>query len=364
MKMQRLIIILICFILSLQGCTFFDDTYMYETEYQLQVRKESPHGDQVNVTSLSELREAIRSAVAVGASSRRILFDPEYSGSPSEDLASACWQVRTEDALCAYCVENIAYELNQIVSHVEARMKITYSTQAIPVDKIIKMTYATSLNDSLEDAISSGNCRLAILISRTTLTAEDMSARLEEVYRSNPALAPCKPECSVSLFSGTGTQRLYELVLQTELSDEQFLKEKEEMDGIKLICDAESTELDRAFLAADYLSTRCNAFGEGNIYAALITGNANSEGIALAYVALARQLGLECKIVQGQKNRQDDYWNLIKIDSSYYHIDLFSDEKTAWFKNDEDFWGAYRWNVNDYPKCDASASLTRQKDVS
>ncbi len=102
--------------LVLSGCSFFDDTYLVESDYPLPDRKESSSRDTVTVTGLSDLRDAIRNTVAAGASERTIVFDSSYAGNPYEDLASACWQVRTEDALCAYCVENIAYEMTQIVS--------------------------------------------------------------------------------------------------------------------------------------------------------------------------------------------------------------------------------------------------------
>ena len=60
------------------------------------------------MTGLSDLRDAIRNTVAAGASERTIVFESSYAGNPYEDLASACWQVRTEDALCAYCIrENV-----------------------------------------------------------------------------------------------------------------------------------------------------------------------------------------------------------------------------------------------------------------
>ena len=164
-----------------------DDTHIERT-YILPAGKEPVRDGIVNITTLSELREAIRSTVAAGKRTQTILFDSVYSGNPAEDLASACWQVRTEDALCAYCVENIAYELSQIVSYTEAQINISYSKGALPVNSIITMPYATDLNERIADAIKSGTSRLAILISRSALTEETMAAQFSDVYRQTPGL--------------------------------------------------------------------------------------------------------------------------------------------------------------------------------
>ena len=349
--MKRIIPFLMILSLFLTGCGLFHDTYVYEDDYILPIGKDSAAEGSISVLNLSELREAIRRTVSTGDHSRVVIFDSRYTGNPAEDLASACWQVRTEDALCAYCVENIAYELSQIVSVKEARISISYSTGALPVREIISMPYATGLNERIADAIQSGCQRLAILINRSTLTAEDMTARFSEVYRKKPGLAPVEPDCSVTLFSGSGTQRLYEIILDPGMEKEEFIKRKEALDHVVLDVAEDASDFERAVAAAQFLKDRCHLEGESSVYAALVGGSANPEGISLGYVELCRRLGIECIVVYGQQNWTDHCWNIIRIDGQYYHMDLFAGEGDGWFKTDEDFWGHYRWNVNDYPKC-------------
>ena len=89
------ILLLLLLSVFLTGCSFFDDTYLIESDYPLPDRKESSSRDTVTVTGFGDLREAIRNTVAAGASARTIVFDSSYTGNPTEDLASACWQVRT-----------------------------------------------------------------------------------------------------------------------------------------------------------------------------------------------------------------------------------------------------------------------------
>lgn len=348
--MKRVFLLLLsCFLLT--GCSFFNKTYVVNIDYTLPERKEAESEDSVNIQSISELRDAIRNAVADGATNRTVIFDSDFNGSPSESLAAACWQVRTEDALCAYCVENIAYEISQIVSYTEARITITYSRGALPVESIINMPYATSLNEVISEAISSGDERLAILISRSTLTAETMAGRCEEVYQKNPGLAPVEPECSVTLFSGSGTQRLYEINLHYGLTQTEFTARKAELDEVILPFDEDADEVHKALMAAEFLLNAYDPEGGNSIYDALVLKKANSKGIALGYVDLCRQAGLDCRIVAGQREWQDYDWNIVRIDGGYYHVDLTAGIESGFLKSDASFWGNYRWTINEYPAC-------------
>ena len=361
--MKRLLLLLLIMAALLTGCSFFDETYLVESDFPLPDRKDSGSRDTVTVTNLSDLREAIRNTVAAGASERTIVFDSSYTGNPTEDLASACWQVRTEDALCAYCVENIAYEMTQIVSRTETKLNVSYSSGALPVEEIISMPYATDLNARIAEAISSGKKRLAILINRSILTSENMVQRFSEVYREHPGLAPQEPHVSVSLFSGSPSQRLYEILLTNDLSETEFKREKEELDAIVFPPEDETEEYSIALDAFERLSDCCDPAGLPTVYAALVEKDASPEGIALGFVELCRRGGLECMIVDGQKDWEDHCWNIVRVDGRYYHVDLFAGMEEGFLKSDTDFWGSYRWTVNEYPKCEGDFGSEDEEEI-
>ena len=70
---------------------------------------------------------------------------------------------------------------------------------------------------------------------------------------------------------------------------------------------------------------------------------------------LCRELGVDCRIVYGQEDWTEHCWNIVRIDGSYYHVDItaaIEDGAEAGFlMNDEMAWGHYRWDVSSYPKC-------------
>jgi hypothetical protein len=180
-----------------------------------------------------------------------------------------------------------------------------------------------------------------------------MALRFSDVYRAHPGLAPQEPHVSVSLFSGSASQRLYEILLTYDLSEKAFRREKEELDAIVFPTKEDPDEYAVALDAFESLSSCCDPAGPPTVYAALVQKRADPEGVALGFVELCRRGGLECMLVDGQKDWEDHCWNIVRIDGQYYHVDLFAGLEQGFLKSDTDFWGSYRWTVDEYPKCEA-----------
>ena len=364
--MRRSLIILIltaAALLLLCGCgSVFEREYVYEGNYSPAPQNAGRDADKITVTSFAELRQALLDLALAGKAESTILFDQTYEGDATEDLASACWQVRTQDALCAYCVENIAYDLTHIVTYYEAKISITYSDMAKEVGDIVRLQYSTGVEEIIKTAIENGAVKLVVLIQRGTYSAEAMELLVSRVYNEDPGIAPREPTANVNLFSGTGTQRLYEISIRYGMTAQELETRRAELASIEPFVDMNTDELDEAnsaLAACEYLVANCRYTEEsqyGSIYSALVQGQATSRGMALAYVKLCGSLGLNCQIVNGQYNWQDHYWNIVEIDGSYYHVDPAAcvqyGLETGFLLRDESMWGLYRWNVASYPACD------------
>ncbi len=348
--------------LFLSGCgRIFEKEYVAEMEVPLSVPDDLTEEERTIVKNRTELLAAIRTIVSSGETESRIQFDAAYDGNPADDLAAACWRVRTEDALCAYCVENISYELSKIVSYSEAVMKVSYADAGIPVDDILRQSYTAGLGEVIASAIESGTERLAILIQRSTWSEEDMRAAFQDKYQENPGLAPAEPTAIVTMFSGSGTQRLYDIELVYPFSHEEFKERKamiEELDPFAEEDLGEAPDAQKAYLAARYLVSFCEITAEAeenSVYSALISGSAGETGASFAYVELCRRLGLDCRTIFGQRDWEDRCWNIVKVDGEYYHVDLRACQEdgmeAAFLCSDNAFWGSYRWNTAMYPKC-------------
>ncbi len=56
-------------------------------------------------------------------------------------------------------------------------------------------------------------------------------------------------------------------------------------------------------------------------YAALVNGTAVCQGYATLFYRLARECGLETRVITGKSRNQNHAWNIVKIGSYYYYLD-------------------------------------------
>ena len=353
--------LLIALCVSLCACgNVYDREYLAVSTYTPTLAEDETEEGGVSVRTLADLRKTIRSFVVDGQSSGRIVFDPNYEGDVNEDMASACWQVRTQDALCAYCVDNLSYELSKIVSYYEAEVSITYTEAGRDQSAIVRMQYSTGLNERLRSCMQQGNEQLVLLIQRSSFSAEEIVRLASAVYCESPLIAPAEPVVTVNMFSGTGTQRLYEINFDYTMDADTLAQRREELAALDPFADtdvAALSEIDRAYLACRYLAEHCASrnYAVSTVYDALIRHESNSVGMALAYVALCEKLGLNCIVVDGQRNWQDHTWNIVRVNGSYYHVDaaVCAEQgiEAGFLLDDELAWVNYRWDVSAYPRC-------------
>lgn len=354
--------------LTLCGCGgIFDKEYVQIEDYHPTVQENSDTGERVIVRNFSALKQAIRSMVTNGETEGNIIFDAAYDGDTTEDMASACWQVRTQDALCAYCVNNIAYELSKIVTYYEAKVIISYASTGVAAEDIVKIPYSTGLERLIETALEESDTQLVVLINRSSLSAEDMENSVARVYREKPGTAPKMPTVSVNMYSGSNMQRLYEVNLRYGMTTDELSAKKTQMAAVQPFTELNTDELDeaeRALAAYQYLIANCEISSEGqggNIYGALVGHSSDSEGAALAYVELCRQLKVDCRVVYGQRAWHDHCWNIVRVNGEFYHVDAGLENASPeanFLKPDWSIWENYRWDVSSYPSCDGELSYT------
>ena len=365
---KRCALLLLLAVLLLGGCSAFDREYVAIQDYTPHPQEQNTPEGKIQVRSFSGLRQAILNMAYAGQTEGTIVFDAAYDGDPTEDMASACWAVRTQDALCAYCVENIAYELNKIVTINEASLYLSYSGVTVSPDEIEHLSFSSEAETELLAAMSRGERRIALLVGRSGFSADEMAAQVVRAYRENPTVVPREPRATVTMYSGTGAQRLYEVVFNYGMGTEELNRKREELSAFDPFASLDTEALsdaERAWTAFRYLADNCTLDEESGLntaYAALIGGTADSEGFAFGYVELCGRLGLDCRIVYGQYAWEDHCWNIVRFGGSSYHADVskaaVNGYENTFLKNDESFWGAYRWDVSSYPKCTGTIDLS------
>ena len=165
------------------------------------------------------------------------------------------------------------------------------------------------------------------------------------------------------MLSGTGLQRLYEINFGYGMTQEDLAERRAQLQSLSPFVGEDRPAREpalRALQACQYLTENCRFSDNaaGDIYAALIQGEADSEGLALAYVELCRQLDLPCQIVYGQRDWHSRCWNIVQIGGDYYHVDVAecirSGMESGFLQRDESMWTYYRWDISSYPPCNGS----------
>lgn len=361
------VILLAALTLGLCGCgSMFEKEYVSVEDYVPSYQQEQTTDEKVVVKGFVSLRQAILRYVSEGRTEGSIVFDSDYPGDPSEDMASACWQIRTQNALCAYCVDNISYEIMHIVAYDEAVVRISYADFGGRVEDIVQLPFSTGLDELVLEALSEGRRRLELYILNSSYSAESMENIVLQVYRDNPICAPREPKAKVSVYSGTGMQRLYAIEFDYGMTDDELDACREslsELDVFKGVDVDGMNEGQKALAACSYLVDGCDltdAAQDNSAYSVLVNGRGNSEGLALAYVELCRELGLRCEIVYGQKDWESHCWNIVSIMGSSYHVDITEcmrrGMESGFLLNDQEMWINYRWDISSYASCSGELS--------
>lgn len=368
MKRCAAILLLICLMFSLCGCgSIFEKEYVSVTDSVAPQEGESDNTERYSVRNMTELKKALIGMVYDGAPGGSIAFDASYSGDAAADMENACWQVRTQDSLCAYCVRDISYEMEKIVNYYESAVTIDYTSYAAELSSIIQLPYAVGLEDILSTAMEENRQRVTILIGTSSYSVENMKSLALDLYRESPTICVREPQLTVFMYSGAGRQRLYEINFNYGMAEDEVIRCKSQLKNLDVVSNLNAEGLDDvhgALAACRYLTENCvySQSAAGSCYDALILRESNSEGLALAFVEMCHQLGIECLAVYGQMSGSDHCWNIVKIDGDYYHVDVSrcydGDFADGFLLDDESMWNDYRWNISNYPACNGSITFS------
>ncbi len=240
-------------------------------------------------------------------------------------LADACLEVVQEDPLGAYCVEFIKYTVDPVVTYCEADIHITYRRTREQVASIVQATGVTAIRSELESALTSFAPERVLRISYFEEDEDFIRDLARQAYYDVPACALGMPEVSVSIYPKSGRQRIVEILLSYPLERPELEKRREELDGAlgELARDLEGWP-DLPAAAAQTLLELGEYAPQGGaaVNSLFDSGEANSEGLALAYAALSQRLELPCQVAQGTLDGEIRFWNVVQTETGWRHIDL------------------------------------------
>lgn len=334
-------------------------------------------GGGLTASNYAELKNAI--IYLVGQSSEQGTINlVGYSGQVEEDLGRACSEVTDDEPIGAYGVEYMSYSRTKVLANYEVTISISYSRTPEELAAVERVNGASEYYDAVLSAL---------MDSRETLTVEtpyysadrfDSQATVQRIIHANPLLSACWPTVSESLYPSEGLGRIVELRIDYGMDADELAGRREDLERAarELTLEGDSGgETDDAETVRRLVRNLCgrseflperedDLSGEPTrdetftAYGALVKGGATSEGYAMALSALCSLGAVECRIVSGRWDGILHYWNLVRVDDSWYHVDAslceVYGESEYLLKTDEEIGDTLKWNTASYPAADGA----------
>ncbi len=372
-------------LLALAGCSVLYDTeYSSREPYQAPAAQEESGEEPAydNITNYAALRRAVLRLVTDHAESAQLQFNG-YEGSLSQDISTACWDVKSSTALGAFAVDYISYDLSRIVSYYQAEISVTYKRSAAQVEALERTSSVSALTDRLDRALRAGETYLVLEIADASATADTLREYVSNAYYADPLACPVLPEAEVGLFPETGVSRIAELSLDYGLESGELAQRREQLAtalteitaGLTPAPAADAApspspsptpskkeealdQAERLRLLCGRLMDRCRTDESAGSTAwdALLGGAADSQGQALALEACCQAIGLDCRTVAGRMDGDVHFWDMVTLVGDSYHVDVSGRDEAGpavFLTGDDRLWGVYWWDTSDYPACPA-----------
>ena len=348
---------------TMAGCgTLFEKEYYYEEPMTGELGAQS--GDAKEIRNFSMLKTALTDMISRHEEHGEFRLN-RYNGSPSEDLATACFEIKSEHPLGAYAVETISYDTSYVVSYYVASIYISYKRTAEEVQQIVYVLSQSEFDETVMQAVGGFEPQVVARLYSSQVD-EDYIRRLVKRYcYDNPVILCREPELTVSTYPLEGVNRIYDVQFDYSIGQATNMALSLALSNRLNSAAAGLTETEPISLALECAAYLSGLSGEGaaegrypdTAYGALVEHAADAKGMALAYRALCDRLGIPCIVVEGvvrSLGMAPHFWNIITLDGDNYHVDVSAfgeDPAGAFLCSDDAFWGAYIWETEDYPPC-------------
>ena len=388
------------------GCGgLFEREYYTVSDYSAETESAAEETDtDENIRDYASLRRALTAMLRAHEESAVLQFH-SYDGDIGQDIAAACWEVKSGTALGAYAVDYMSYDLSRIVSYYQATIYITYRRSAEEVAGVEALSGLSQLRSRVAEALAAGQTALALQFNSASVTAAEAVELAEEAWAADPSLCPVRPTFSASVYPESGVQRIVELTVDYGVEAEALstMREQLTLAAQELLAEAETRALSaqtaveagetvstepaddasedlspaeqRTLLEAvcDKLTELCAAplpvaeeseaqdealFAQRGAlaYDVLIYHQADSEGLARALLLLCEMAGIDCVVVAGRLDGEEHYWNVVTVDGVSGHVDLSTrtgSDEGVFLLTDEQMLGSYWWDTESVPVCAA-----------
>ena len=335
------------------GCSWMDGYYVSVTSYQEHLSA-NQSGD-ASASDYLELRDALENLVDAGLE-EAVINVAEYKQEMVErGIKTAVHYIEELYPLGAYAVDRVDYEIGTVGGQPAVAVNISYvhgRSEILKVQKARSMERAEQIVAEVLEQCSEG-----VVLLVQNYEEQDWVQMVEDYTVLHPDLVMELPQVAVGIYPDAGTNRVVELKFTYQTSREALRQMQAQVQRIfasaALYINPDATDPLKYEQLYNFLMERSDYQIETSItpaYSLLTHGVGDSETFAMVYAAMCRQAELDCMIVSGTRQGEPRYWNLIREEEQYYHLDLLQCSEAGQFRKltDAEMQG-YVWDYSAYP---------------
>lgn len=356
MKSRLIVLILACSLL-LTGCSG-----ILEREYRSVSRHVSQTSDTEDTSALrvenySDLVNSVQYFVSAGEETGTVHLY-QYSGDIEQDLTDAANEVLTQDPLGNWALRDIQFTWSRIVSYYECVFTFDYRRSVDEIKDLDTIVGSFAIRQALQEALSDYDPALLLETNSYYADKELLLSLIREAYYSAPGTAMGYPGVTINIYPEDPSASWHIVELNFSYPKSQTLLQQQAQQVL-----AEAAALTGAapgegevgcWLLYSRLAEKMEYASDGSpsVYAALVSGPADSQGAALAYHLLCSRAGIQCITVQGTLDGAPHWWNMVQIDDRWHHVDVTAgSDEDSFLSTDSQMTGRYIWDQSGYPKC-------------
>lgn len=348
-----LFVFTLCLCLFFSGCgTWLDGSYSSVEPHLAELDKTPPASV---ATNYIQLREALVDLVENGRSGGVIAISKFEEATVKNFMEMAIEYVSTQNAIGAYALESVAYDLGTNAGVPAIAVNLTYSHSR---SEILKIRRVDNMDNAVNLIYSNlENCTSGVLMKVENYQSTDFVQLIEDYANTHPQTVMELPQVSASLYPDMGRERVVEITFTYQTSREDLRAMKKKVTPIFTAAELYVQETEDArekcvqlysFLMERYENYTIQT-SVTPAYSLLMYGVGDSNAFAEVYAAMCTDAGLDCRVVSGTRNGEPWCWNVLRRDGVNYHVDLLKCVELGGFgEMTEDSMGAYVWDYSAY----------------
>lgn len=332
--MKRFLILVLTLSLILSGCSWLDGEYHSVKPHSAEGNKLSD--DVIVASDYNQLRDALVEMVNSGKQQSTIYITGFSLNDVEQYMRTAIMYVKESCAVGAYSVEDITFESGNSGGSAAIAVDVTYIHGRQEILRIKNAKDMEAVKNLIAFAVN--NCDTSVVIKVDQYEDLDVELFVQEYANMNPHLCMEVPQVAATIYPDRGEERIFEIAF-TYSTSRDALRIMQNMvspifSAAELYVQGSESDKQKYEQLYSFLMERFDYSIETSItptYTLLRYGVGDSKAFASVYSIMCQNADLPCSVVQGTRDGEAYYWNLIRYDDLDYHVDLLSSNELGEF---------------------------------